>query len=211
MAEISNNRLGLTELYDKSSILLSFTYDGSSPPYWPNRGILSSLNFKLSGLGLGSKYHFSRTLADLRHYRNLLGMVLATRVRMGGIKSWDDGGFVPVEDRFFLGGSSSVRGWGRSELGPRDSEGTPIGGKSLIEASAELRYPIIGILSGAVFTDAGNIWLDEFSYRVDDLRYAVGLGIRVATAIGPVRLDAARPVFDDEDEIQVHLSVGQAF
>jgi len=211
VAEISYNRDGLSELYNKSSALFDITYNGSEPPHSPSRGVFSTLAFKLSGLGLGSEYHFTRTLVDLRHYQKILGMVLATRVQLGGIESRDDGGFVPVEDRFFAGGSSSIRGWQRGELGPQDSKGIPAGGRSLLEASAEFRYPIIGILSGAVFTDAGNVWLDEFSYRVDDLRYSVGLGIRVATAIGPVRLDVARPVFDNDNAIQVHLSVGQAF
>jgi outer membrane protein insertion porin family len=138
-------------------------------------------------------------------------MVLATRLRLGGINSYDDNEFVPIEDRFFAGGSSSVRGWARAMLGPKDDEGTPIGGNSLIELSVELRYPIFGILSGVVFTDAGNVQLDKFSYDLGDLHYAAGLGIRIATPIGPVRVDVARPIFDDDHDTQLHINVGQAF
>jgi len=148
---------------------------------------------------------------DLRHYQKAMGMVLATRAQLGGINSHDDDGFVPIEDRFFAGGSSSVRGWTRAMLGPKDDEGIPIGGKSLIELSAELRYPIVGILSGVVFTDAGNVWLDEFTYDIDDFHYATGLGMRIATPIGPIRVDVARPIFDDDHDIQLHINVGQAF
>jgi outer membrane protein insertion porin family len=211
VAETDPGSEGLDDYYNKSSILLGFTYDNSNPDHSPSRGIFSALTFKFSGLDLGSDYHFTRTLMDLRHYQAALGMVLATRVHVGGIHSYDDDEFVPIEDRFFAGGSSSVRGWARAKLGPRDEEGTPIGGKSLIVLSAEFRYPIIGILSGVIFTDAGNVWYDEFFYRINELRYSAGLGIRVATPIGPIRLDAAQPIFDSEDTIQLHLSVGQAF
>ena len=62
----------------------------------------------------------------------------------------------PIEERFFSGGSMSVRGWQRSLLGPKNAENEPIGGNSLLEGSTELRYPIWNIFSGAVFLDFGN-------------------------------------------------------
>jgi outer membrane protein insertion porin family len=200
----------LEELYNKSSVALGLTFDKSEPAFSPNRGGFAGLTFKLSGLSLGSKYHFTRILADVRHYHSILGVVVAARVKGGSIGSFDAGEFVPVEDRFFAGGSSSVRGWARGELGPI-ADGTPAGGKSYMEGSLELRFPIIGILSGAVFSDAGNVWRDTFEYNLDGIRYAAGLGLRFRTPIGPVRIDLARPVFDDVTAYQLHLNVGEAF
>jgi len=197
-------------LYNKSSIQAGLTFDNSTPLFSPHHGVYIASLFKISGLGLGSDFHFTRFLTDLRRYQPLWGMVLAGRVKLGGIKSTDVHGFIPVEDRFYAGGSSSVRGWSRATLGPQ-IDGVPTGGNSLLEGSVEFRYPIIGILSGALFTDFGNVWLDSYSYHINDLSYASGFGIRVGTPIGPARLDLAWPVMGDTGPVQLNISVGEAF
>ena len=117
----------------------------------------------------------------------------------------------PIEERFFSGGSMSVRGWQRSQLGPKNAKNDPIGGNSLLECSAEMRYPIWKIFSGAAFLDFGNVWNKAFEHNLSELRYAPGLGLRIDTPIGPIRFDVARPIWDDEKQLQFHLSVGQAF
>ncbi|MEW6412873.1 MAG: BamA/TamA family outer membrane protein [Candidatus Zixiibacteriota bacterium] len=200
----------ISDLYNKSSVMFGLTWDNSTPVLSPTQGLYIAGAFKISGLGLGSDYHFTRSLFELRRYQPVLGMVLAARVRIGGIRSSDTHGFVPVEDRFFSGGSASVRGWARAELGPVEND-IPVGGESLLEGSLELRHPIWGILSGAMFVDGGNVWLQSYRFPVDDLRYSAGLGLRVKTPIGAIRVDVARPVFDDEATGQVHISVGEAF
>ncbi|MBD3297805.1 MAG: BamA/TamA family outer membrane protein [candidate division Zixibacteria bacterium] len=201
---------GFDDLYDKSSVAFTSTYDNSRPTFNPDHGNFVALSSKWSGIGFGSQYHFVRTTLDWRHYEGLVGLVVATRIKIGGIQSFDDDRFVPVEDRYYSGGSSSLRGWERGEIGPQQ-EGTPAGGKSLIESSIELRYPIWGILSGAIFTDLGNVWPASYFYDLSDLRYSAGAGIRVSTPIGPIRLDLARPIFDDDVGYELHINVGQAF
>ncbi len=211
VAEQATTDLSNLDLYNKSAIQLSFTWDDSYPAFSPERGWFGIISVKYSGLDLGSRFNYAKTLFDLRHYVDLGGVVLALRGKIGGIKSFDSEPFVPVEDRYFSGGSTSNRGWARGGLGPTDDEGKPIGGNSLFEGNVELRYPIIGVLSGVIFYDFGNVWIESYDYRPRDLRYATGLGLRLRTPIGPVRFDAGRPVFDDETTIQLHLSVGQAF
>lgn len=201
---------GLDDLYDKSSITLISMYDNSRPAFNPDHGNFVALSSKWSGIGFGSQYHFVRTTLDWRHYEGLFGLVVATRIKIGAIQSFDDDRFVPVEDRYYSGGSSSLRGWARGEIGPQQA-GIPAGGSSLIESSIELRYPIWGILSGAIFTDIGNVWSGSYFYKLNDLRYSAGAGIRVSTPIGPVRLDLARPIFDDDVGYEFHINVGQAF
>lgn len=198
------------DLYNKSQVIVGTSFDNSAPLFNPRRGFYNANSIALSGLGFGSKTRYLKTLMDLRRYQPLAGLVLAARIKVGGIKTFGDGSFVPVEERFYSGGSSSVRGWGRSELGPHEA-GQPVGGSSLLEASAELRYPIIGIISGVIFGDAGNVWTESFTYEPGDLRYAAGVGIRITTPIGPIRFDVARPVADDDKKTQFHISVGQAF
>jgi len=211
VADVPDAELDLSDAYNKSSLLPGLTFDNSSPIFAPSQGFYIALASKISGLGMGSDFHFTRLLLDVRRYHPVFGIVVAGRIKGGGINSGDEHGFIPLEDRFYAGGSASVRGWARAELGPADDEGTPIGGNSLLEGSLSLRFPIIGVLSGAVFYDFGNVWLGSYTYHLDDLRYSAGIGVRVGTPIGPVRLDVARPVFDEETTGQIHISVGEAF
>jgi outer membrane protein insertion porin family len=59
--------------------------------------------------------------------------------------------------------------------------------------------------------DCGNVWLESYKWYLNEIRYSLGVGVRIKTPIGPVRLDVARPVFDKENAWQVHFSVGNAF
>ncbi len=210
--QVTGNNNNLVSLYNKSSVSFGLTRDTSIPLFIPASGMFGGLTATVSGLGLNSEYHFSKIILDIRRYIQINErLIFATRMKFGTIQSYDDSKFVPVEERFFSGGTSSVRGWGRSELGPRTENGRPIGGKRLVEGSVEFRYPIWELLSGVVFSDFGNVWVDSFEYKFDDLRYAIGFGLRVATPIGPIRLDIARPVHDEAKKLQFYISVGHAF
>ena len=201
----------IDELYNRSSISVAATYDNSRPLFSPSHGWFLGGITRVAGLGFGSQYKYVRPIIDIRHDRPTHGMILALRTKVGLIEAWTANTFIPIEDRLFSGGSSSIRGWARSELGPVDDQGQPVGGNSLLELSSELRYPIYRRLSGVVFFEGGNVWRPTASYRLSDLRYAAGFGLRFATPVGPIRFDLARPVFDDETTLQYHLSVGQAF
>ncbi|MBN1755082.1 outer membrane protein assembly factor BamA [bacterium] len=201
----------IPEVYKKSSIILGSSWDNSNPMFSPTKGMFSTLVFKLSGLGFSSDYHYSKLLFEGRKYLSLWRTVLALKGKVGGIGSRDEHGIIPVEDRLYSGGSNSVRGWLRSMLGPLDEDNVPRGGNSLFEGSLELRYPIIGLLSGVAFMDFGNVWLDSYTYKIEDLHYSAGLGLRFNTPIGPIRFDTASPVWDKEKRVQFHISVGQAF
>ncbi|MDF1544699.1 MAG: BamA/TamA family outer membrane protein [bacterium] len=211
LAESTFDAGRLEDLYQKSSIMFGLTFDDSQPIFSPDRGMYMAGAFTVSGLGLGSDYHYTRLLLDVRRYQQLLGLTLAARVKAGGIKSTDEPEFIPVEDRFYAGGSASVRGWARAELGPRDSKGTPVGGNTLFESSLEARIPIYGLVSGVLFYDFGNVWDRSYSLHLNDLRYSAGLGLRIKTPIGPIRFDIGWPVADTESSPQYHISVGEAF
>lgn len=205
-------QLGDTSItsYQKSSILFAGQFDNSVPMFAPDRGVFIAGQFTLSGLGFGSDFKYWKALAEIRKYREFFGLVLAGRFQIAAINQYAGPDFVPVEERLYAGGASSVRGWDRHELGPKLDD-TPLGGNSSMEGSLELRFPIYNIFSGAVFSDFGNVWLDSFHYDIADLRYAAGVGIRVSTPIGPIRLDVARPIFDEESKVVLHINVGQAF
>ncbi|WP_098108280.1 BamA/TamA family outer membrane protein [Novosphingobium sp. PC22D] len=136
--------------------------------------------------------------------------VLAGRVRFGTIQGADLFDIAPSR-RFYAGGGGSVRGFGYQKLGPLDPEGDPIGGRSLNEAAAEVRYRFgnFGIVG---FVDVGQSYA-ETTPQFSDLRYGVGLGGRFYTNFGPMRLDVATPIDRRPGEawINVYVSIGQAF
>ncbi|MBC8415041.1 MAG: outer membrane protein assembly factor BamA [Candidatus Cloacimonetes bacterium] len=200
------------EYYNKSSVSLGISRDNSLPPFFPEKGWHTSLVTTLSGLKLRSKYHYLQGLIDIRRYQHLVGkLVLAGKIKIGSIKPiWGDEE-TPIEDRFYAGGSTSIRGWKRGEIGPLNDDDLPIGGNSYLEMSLELRQLIWKIVYGVAFLDCGNVWNDYNDYHLQNLVYAAGLGLRIKTPIGPVRFDVAQPLESNANNVQLHLSIGQAF
>jgi outer membrane translocation and assembly module TamA len=94
-----------------------------------------------------------------------------------------------------------VRSFGYRDLGPHDRKGHPIGGEFFTVFNVEYTFPIFGELQGAVFTDAGNLLPTSEEPGLDDMRYAVGVGLRYKLPVGPIRLDyGVNPDSrDDED------------
>lgn len=198
-------------LYNKSGILLSAVYNTSSPAFSPVKGVNLSLGFKINGHLFGGDFSYTRLWGDLRAYQQAGDAVLAFRLMAGGINTPAQSGFIPVEDRFYSGGSNSIRGWNRSELGPKRESGTPLGGKSIFESNVEVRYPLFWRLSLAAFFEAGNVWEASRSWQIDQLGYAAGSGIRIDTPVGPVRFDLGFPLWNEKKSPQFFISVGQAF
>lgn len=193
---------------------IELRWDTSDGPLNPTHGMVVRGRLDHANDTLLSDVSFIKLVLEARHYQPLWWqMILATRVLVGGIQPYGNSDDVPFNVRFFAGGPGSVRGFALNRLGPLDDDGNPIGGNSLIEGNVELRFPIVGDLGGALFVDFGNVFRDSFTYKFDDLRYAVGPGIRYNTPIGPLRFDVGF-ILDrraDEDFGRVELSIGQAF
>jgi outer membrane translocation and assembly module TamA len=120
---------------------------------------------------------------------------------------------VPLFERFYAGGANSVRGYGRHRLGPLSTADDPVGGRSLLEGSVELRRQLFEQIGGIVFMDFGQVSLNSFDVPIDDLRFALGVGASYFTPVGPLRLDIGFPVSppDDDQPWQIHFSIGQFF
>jgi len=192
------------------------TYNTSDDLLNPTRGFLLRGRLDHSTTGLLSDVSFAKFEVEGRHYLPIWwGMIFATRLMLGSIQPYGStsAAEIPRNVRFFAGGPGSVRGFRLNRLGPLDSDDDPIGGNSLIEGSAELRFPIFGQLRGAVFLDFGNVFSEPFTYPLDDLRYAVGPGIRYMTPIGPIRLDVGFVINPraNENASRLEFSIGQAF
>lgn len=187
------------------------------------RGYLAQVHIEQAGQWLPGDFNYREYSGEIRSYVTVARRgVLAGRVRAATIDaSGPLLGNVPFFKRYFLGGASSLRGWGRFQVSPLSGSGLPIGGHSLLEATAEARVPLRGSVSSVVFLDAGNAWTESFEMHLDDLRYALGLGLRYLTPIGPIRVDLGyqlNPIsgllVDGAPEPRrwrLHFSIGQAF
>jgi outer membrane protein assembly complex protein YaeT len=185
-------------------------------------GYLLQAHVEQAGRWMPGDFNYVEYTAEARKYHSFGGIVLAGRARAGTI---DAPGLlaanVPFFKRYFLGGSSSLRGWGRFEISPLTLAGNAIGGHSMFESSGEIRVPTFGQFAIVGFVDAGNVWYDSFDFNLDDLRVAVGPGLRYVTPIGPVRVDFGYQItrvdgllVSGEPEPRrwrIHFSIGQAF
>ncbi len=119
----------------------------------------------------------------------------------------DDINNLAVSDRFFTGGDNSIRGYGYQDLGPENSNGDVTGGKYLTVASLEYEHFLKKGWSVAAFADAGNAFDDDGV----DVKTGVGLGVRWLSPLGPIKVDLAHPLDDDENDIRFVFRMGPEF
>jgi len=215
------NRTALTaieqEIAEDNTLLVQFVevqHNTSDSLLNPTHGTVLRGRIDHSTTALISDFSFVKLVLEARHYLPLSRrLLLATRLKLGDIEPYGASTEVPFNVRFFAGGAGSVRGFQLNRLGPLNTDGDPIGGKSLIEGSAELRFPLFGDLGAVLFLDFGNVFHSSFTYRLGDLRYAVGPGLRYNTPVGPLRLDVGVIVDRRSGEGfgRIEFSIGQAF
>lgn len=199
------------QLYYIGAIPAQVGFDTSDDLLNPTKGF--RLNLRVSpetSLGSGSRF-YARTMLDGSIYQSFGdNIVLAGRARVGSI-SGTTRNSLPPSRRYYAGGGGSVRGFGYQQLGPKDPDGDPIGGRSVNEAAAEVRYRF-GNFGVAGFVDAGQVYESAIP-KFDDWRFGVGIGGRFYTNFGPLRLDVATPINKrpGESRITVYVSIGQAF
>ena len=118
----------------------------------PTHGTVLRGRIDHSTTALISDVSFVKLVLEARHYFPLSQrLLLATRLKLGGIEPYGASTEVPFNVRFFAGGPGSVRGFQLNRLGPVNSDGDPIGGMSLIEGSVELRFPLFGDFGAVLF------------------------------------------------------------
>ncbi len=137
--------------------------------------------------------------------------VLALRGLVGsaqGASQFD----LPPDQRFYGGGSATVRGFKYQSVGPLFADGNPEGGAAIDAATIEFRQRVWGNIGAAVFADAGQVNASSAPFE-GTLREGVGAGLRYYTAIGPIRVDFAVPVNEPPhgDSFELYLGLGQAF
>jgi outer membrane protein assembly factor BamA/autotransporter translocation and assembly factor TamB len=190
-----------------------------------SRGAFLSQAFSYSPGWLGSDQPFIKYLGQYFHYFPLRPparkpftneiirprLVYATGIRIGlasGI-----GGMVPRSERFFAGGSATLRGFAQNTVGTIGPNRIPIGGEAMLVLNNEVRFPLVKILDGVTFVDIGNVFDTVRDLSLTNLRYSTGIGLRVRTPWVLLRGDYGivldpRP---GESRGRFYFSIGQAF
>jgi outer membrane protein assembly complex protein YaeT len=227
--------------YQVDTIGLTNTLDMRESPYVNPRGFLIGNTLDLASSALGSDIEFIRGTMRVGYYlpfgpkpltpgvvvdeptgtplqRWFRQSSIAFGARAGIIHSLTTSGAdettaIQIDERFFNGGASTVRSFGERDLGPHDNHGHPVGGEFFTVFNVEYTFPIFGELQGAIFTDAGNLLPTSEEVGLNNMRYAIGAGLRYKLPVGPIRLDYGvnpdpRP---DEDFGAFHFSFGFAF
>jgi len=130
-------------------------------------------------------------------------------------KKWTFSGtdFVPISQRYYLGGRGTVRGYNENSLGPRGEDGSVIGGEELLRGNFELQYRIYDDLAVLGFYDIGRVRLPGLKSEFDDFQSGVGLGFRYLSPIGPIGLDFGHGLDNvpGSRTLRVTFEIGVAF
>lgn len=211
-----------------SSLGMSLTRDSRDNIFSPTKGTVLSGSAEVAGGPFAGDKDFFRLsgygIYDLPVFRvgrpargeNPRYSVLEFRARAGIVGEFDNSDYVPIYERFYLGGSNSVRGYNERKIGPLDTvTDDPLGGEAMLLGNIEYTYPLIDFIKGAVFYDIGNVWAGSGDIGNGGFKAGAGLGIRIKTPIGPVKLDYGYPLNDEPGEDtksgKFHFSISRGF
>lgn len=183
-------------------------------------------------------FRFQKLNLDVRRYTPVTSTTtIAARVT-SGVTFYTQSEELPFNIRYFTGGTNSVRGWNRRELGPSlptfDDDGNfqsyvPIGGRSTFSFNVEIRQQLTSIIPNfgmALFLDGGQVWENLESMDERPLQFGVGGGVRYQSPIGPIRVDIGYKINPTDEDLNIyegqdfgsamsrfgiHISIGQAF
>jgi outer membrane protein insertion porin family len=202
----------------KSSITATLTYDTRDSVFLTRKGERIEFMAQAAGGPLWGQEDIYKFQVEAQKFVTLPYDVI---VMLGGstgvVNEYDDSSRVPIWDRYFAGGSRSIRGFNNRTVGPKDpTTGDPIGGKTFGYVNLELTFPIVDRVRGAVFTDAGFVDPDfaDYSDVADIYSAGAGIGLRLNLPIGPLRLDLGMPYVNNSnnsDGIKFHFDVGYQF
>jgi outer membrane protein assembly factor BamA len=221
----------------RSSSLGPFAvYDGRDDPFSPRRGVFDSVRLRIAPGELGSDIPFFKVFAQHAQYIPLGDDLTFVYVARGGwARAYEKSSTVPIRERFFLGGRTTVRGFSENQIGPQGRAftgtqgnvvpgGDPLGGTLMLNLNVEFRFPLAYGFGGVVFTDGGGLYQEVAtgqpgscagcgSINLHDFRRSAGLGLRYNTPVGPVTLDYGFKLDRRGDESigEVHFSIGPTF
>jgi len=199
-----------------SSISPALIWDLRDDVFNPHRGALYGVILKEALRELWSEADFTKLTVQGGWFVPAGTSVLAFSARAGVAWPFRGTDVVPLHERFYVGGSTTVRGYTQDSIGPSaaDASGNlvPQGGQSMAVLNAEFRvHPGEG-LGFVLFVDAGNVWPGQ-QIDLGNLRSSYGAGIRYGTPIGPLRIDYGQKIhrLPGESPGEVHFNIGNTF
>ena len=180
------------------SLTQIFTRDSRNSPEFPTHGSKNSLSMELSGGPLGGDQDFFKTIFSSEWFIPLpFGLVLYSHNKYGVLTPLNSQTHILYGEYFYLGGSGlgfseGLRGYDDGQVGPLTSAGSPIGGRSMVKNTLELRFPIAPnpTIFGLLFAEAGNSWQDVSETNPFELRRSLGVGVRLfMPMIGIIGID----------------------
>ncbi|OMH39904.1 BamA/OMP85 family outer membrane protein [Desulfurobacterium indicum] len=202
---------GRTKFYKRTLFIIT-DYDKRDSFSNPTRGYRFYLKLSYTGGFLGGDADYFLSEIKVLKLKNIKRkFVVAFRAGVGYIKPFGSG--VPIQDRFYLGGAESIRGYKYGTISPVDSFGNYVGGNFYSLASIELRYMIFKELQIAIFCDSGDVFPDVSDFTFNGWYSSLGLGFRYLTPVGPLRIDYGyklKPV-DGQGRGRFHISFGFPF
>ena len=208
------NEIGSTDL---GSGELSLSYDTRDNVFSPLKGIYLTNYLQIFGGPFLGDRDFIKYFGRLSFYVPAVNKsVFEIRLRTGLADPISGDKEIPLYERFFAGGSTTIRGYRERKIGPIDTvTEDPIGGEALFVGKLEYTYPLADFLKLATFYDIGNVWAKNSDYMHGNLKSSVGLGIRVKTPIGPISVDYGYPLDtepgEEDKEGRFHFNVSREF
>lgn len=174
-----------------SGITASIVRDTRDNYIAPTRGSNSSASAEFAGSFLGGTSSFAKYIGNSSWF---FPVFWETSVMLHGTIGYAEGmegKDLPIDERFFVGGINTVRGFDPRSLGPKDELGNEIGGNKELIFNVEYLFPLVkeAGLRGVLFFDAGNAFGNDESYDIGELRTSAGYGVRWYSPIGPLRLE----------------------
>ena len=184
----------------------------------PTEGYNINLFGSVSPEILGTDSNYYRIEARGSYFVNFFDRAIVAMVggKFGVVSNFNHDEDVPVFERYFMGGSNSVRGFEYRSIGYTVNDRN-VGGQTMLLLTAEVSHPIWGPLRGAAFIDAGNAWKDAYELSFSGINVGIGYGIRLKLPMlkAPLKLDLAYPIVKNQDNVsrklRVHFNVGFTF
>jgi len=196
------------------SVTPVLTLDRRNDPLDTTRGSLNQISVETGTRVLGSDVQFVKGRLETRWFFDWPPpTVIAMAGRLGLAEPYGGSDALLIQDRFFAGGATTVRGFRQDRLGPLDSRGNPTGGNASAIMNLEYRFPIWRWLGGAVFVDTGAVTPEISQLNFDAFKTGTGGGLRIRTPVGPIRFDvgyALQPI-SGENRTQFYVTFGNAF
>ena len=211
LSETSTSPLEVTDFIDKHGdsfddlvLIGSWSHDSRNKILFTDTGGLQNFSFETTTPGSGLQY-YKLSYVQQRFIPLTRELTLGMKGNLGYGDGFGDYDNLPFFENYYAGGVRSVRGFEDNTLGPRDSDGDPIGGSVLMVFNAELIFPVPFVESASgmrlsAFFDVGNVFGDYNTFSTSSLKYSVGLAGLWLSPLGPISVSLGYPLNADKDD-----------